>query len=452
MIENKVLKGEWNLPGELNTFSGILTFDSLNGSRLEIFGVFGSMFSRNMPLIHGKTTDGWVTLLDTYYKSGHHSNVTSTSISVLTPGIVLMGYRFSNLDEIQFTKVRFTVFNLLEWINYDAIQQEINGNKHLLEYNKPDRIAFDCYSECKGEITFTLEGGYKYPQYQVNLSQHCEVVFRYYQTKPFREILSDIFKLIGFITLCTYEQTYPMKIVFFSDQFKDKFIAENLNQETLQPVTCFYRNSFYSPDYKKREFYEHLVMYESIANTFSQTIAAWFTQSKELEPVFQLLLRSFIDKYNFNTEKFMDIVRAIETFHRMKHNNEIVSKEEIKDIKRIISDTSLSDEQKKLVNEKLNFAYEPTLKERLEEMINLYTISYFSERIKDTSNFIKKAKDSRNYYTHFDENSKEKALRGKELFDLSENLKLILFSAVFKSVGIPENAFNESIRRLIYST
>jgi hypothetical protein len=60
------------------------------------------------------------------------------------------------------------------------------------------------------------------------------------------------------------------------------------------------------------------------------------------------------------------------------------------------------------------------------------------------------ASDNRNYYTHFDFSLKEKALNGKELFDLMENLKLILLAGILNSIGIPTAAFEQSIQGVIY--
>ncbi|HMC87888.1 MAG TPA: HEPN domain-containing protein, partial [Chitinophagaceae bacterium] len=82
----------------------------------------------------------------------------------------------------------------------------------------------------------------------------------------------------------------------------------------------------------------------------------------------------------------------------------------------------------------------------------LYTFPYFDERVRDKDCFIKKAKDSRNYYTHFDKSLEKKSLEGKDLFDLTENLKLILFSAIFKRMAVPVDAYDESVRYLIYSS
>ena len=40
--------------------------------------------------------------------------------------------------------------------------------------------------------------------------------------------------------------------------------------------------------------------------------------------------------------------------------------------------------------------------------------------------FCNEVGDSRNYYTHFDPRNEKKALKGKELFDAIENIKILL--------------------------
>ncbi len=56
--------------------------------------------------------------------------------------------------------------------------------------------------------------------------------------------------------------------------------------------------------------------------------------------------------------------------------------------------------------------------------------------IKEKDVFIKLVGDTRNYYTHFGKDLKEKAAKGSELYQLSDKLALLLKSCLLSEIGI----------------
>src|SRR5690606_5659347 len=120
--------------------------------------------------------------------------------------------------------------------------------------------------------------------------------------------LMDIYVFSGFITLNTFEQSYATKIMLRDeDYFEDK---------KSKTISCLYNNPSYSSRYKHRTKGEHLVHYDDIKEQFPELIKNWYQKYHEIKPVFSLLLYSFKDKLKFSEDKFMDMIRAVETFHR----------------------------------------------------------------------------------------------------------------------------------------
>jgi len=215
-------------------------------------------------------------------------------------------------------------------------------------------------------------------------------------------------------------------------------------------IQLIYKNAFFQTEHKVRRSVEHLIRYKDITDIFEPVIQEWFRISAELDPMLRLLVNPFLDKYDFSEEKFMDTMRAVETFHRRHHRNAVLSSEEFKGRIEKACSADLTEEERKWVRDKLNFANEPTLKQRLAEMVNSYSFPYFQERVSDVDRFCKEVGDSRNYYTHFNPDLEKKALRMKDLFVAMENVKLLLLAGVFGRLGIKSEVFNQSIQRLIY--
>jgi hypothetical protein len=450
MIYDVLFKGEWFTPGREKIAKGRLTFTPVDGAKLAVIDDFGWNF-RNIPLVLGNTTDGPVTLIDVHRKGGEYWNATETSAAEYNPQFIFEGHLFEREEDIAFDGVAFSLFNLLEWFDKDGMVQE-GEDDHQFEYSPPDDLEFTCYEGCKVKISFYLFRDYSAGKFNTILKQSCKITLSYSERKGFRDILRDIFVFVRFLTLCTYEQSYPIWINLTNSQIKSPELPFHQMPPTPKTIRLIYQNAFYKPGHKVRLSGEHLIRYDKIASEYGFIMAQWFVKSAELDPMMRLLVNPFLDKYDFSVERFMDTMRAIETFHRRHHTNAILTKEEFEARVERACSGSLTEEEAKWVKENLNWANAPSLKQRIAEMVQLYSFPYFVSRVPDSVKFCKEVGDSRNYYTHFDPRNEKKALKGKELFDAMENIKILLFAGVFSSIGIKSDLFNETIQRLIYST
>jgi hypothetical protein len=451
MIQEKVYKGRWYIPETSESLSGTLYFDPVNGPKLEVIGTFNNSYfdHSSSRIVLGDTTDGAITLVDCDFSHRQASNETGAVVSGYIPRFIFDGCHFRSFEELHFTSVEFSLFNLLEWLNVDGLLDDGLVKQYSFEYKKPEDICFKYFDECEGEIKFNLSAKNLGSNYHIQYDQTCGVILKYSHNKGFQEILNDIFNFVGFVTLATYGQSYPIEIKYFRDDIIEQNYLKHLKKEVSKPILCYYLNSFYSNSYKITKWPQHVVRFRDISDDFQNIIYKWYSKSKELEPVIKMMLSAFVNKYEFTIEKFMDTVRALETFHRHNHSNEVIPKEKYAEkLDSIVS--SFDKDEKKWLRDKLQFANEPTLKERLRDMVSIYAFPYFTEKVPDTELLCKQAKNSRNYYTHFAPKLKDKALDGRQLFELTEKLKLILFSAVFRSIGIDSSKFEEGAKRQIY--
>jgi hypothetical protein len=451
MIQNEIYKGNWSLPGETESYSGTLTFNPVDGAQLEIHGAFPRTHTlSSIDIVHGRTIDGWITLLNVRQAITTGSNITGASLTKYTPVYIFVGHRFSSIEEIRFRKVKFSLFNLLEWINPTVVQEDISIDHYILNYGTPSSIPIKCYEGCSGSIDCSLDRKSNFGFYEVEIKQKASITLTYDQPRSYKEIIQDTLTILRFVTLCTYEQSYPIEMNLLDDNLQEVISIGSQKQHIPKLIKLIYRSPFYSPVYKDRKFYQHLVSYDSIASNFETILPAWFKLSKELEQPLELILRSFINKYEFSIEKFMDIAKAMELFHRLRFSNKILSEQEFETRKAKFRLKDLTTKELDWIEGRMKHGNEPSLFKRLKELAKKYRFSYFDVRVKKLDKFCIQASENRNYYTHFDESLKEKALNGKELFDLMENLKIILLAGILNSISIPSEAFEQSIQGVIY--
>ena len=435
------------MPGQEKMVHGRLTYDPTSGPKLDVVGDFG-WNAGLIDLVVGKTTDGFVTLLDVRRLGGSHWNETNISSAQYYPSYIFLGHKFEDPQELIFDSVSFSLFNLMEWFDIDGMQEDDYGGS--FRYSPAKEIEFTCYEGCTAKIAFYLYQDYSGGHFKTTLKQSCKITLNYESTRNFKEALRDIMVFFRFLTVCTYEQSYPLWIILGNSRITmpDPDVP-HLRQMPKQ-IRLIYQNSFCKKFHKVRRSGEHLIPYKSIAESFEAIIQEWFRISAELDPMLRLLVNPFLEKYDFSVEKFMDTMRAVETFHRRHHTNAVLSTDEFKRRIEKVCSGDLTEDERKWIKDKLNFANEPTLKQRIAEMVNLYSFPYFQRRVPDIDRFVKEVGDSRNYYTHFNPDLEKKALAGKDLFDAMENVKLLLFAGVFARMRIKSEVFDQSIQGVIY--
>ncbi len=445
MIDTLIYKGKWQIPTSENWLNGILQFNPEDGARLEVFGTFGNNPLDNTApeIIIGETNFGGVTLLENHYKTTS-SNLNNTTITVYEPIFIISGYCFESIEKVEFRKVGFEIFNLFEWLNYTGNKFDCNQNQsdYALSYKAPNNIDFEYYKDCQGSISFTSHIKLGNVLGNIEINEQCFVAFSYTKKNSFKNILNDIGVFVGFITLATFEQSYPLSITFQDDVL----MYEANNQLYKLNIKCLFKHSAFNRKHKNRRKFEHLLGYNEIQNDFPGIIQNWYKSYSYIKPSFELLLYSFREKYSFSVEKFMDIVRAIETFHRLTRKNQRIPEEPFKALKHtILTAVKLNSADKVWLNDLLNHANEPTLKDRLLDLIENYSNSYLQNNVKDVAKFCKKVKDSRHYYTHYDPKQKSKALTGKVLFEHYQRLLGLLISCIFNHIGLHQTSFEKGL-------
>lgn len=450
MITKFEYKGSWKLPQSEAWVDGTLNYDPDIGARLEIFGTFNrGLFDRSSKeIILGKTTSGDVTLIDNWYLSTKNIQ-NGVTIGIYQPIIIIEGQHFETISEICFSKVIFRLFNFFQWIDKSGIKYEVDpkGNEYSITYKKVEDIYFTISEECEGKISFESPRNSEDFYNKIELEEQSYITLTYNKSKNYKEILNDIIYFLGFTTLCTFEQSYPINITFNDDKFVEKIA----NSTRIKNIKCIYQNNSYDAKYKLRNKNEHLIRYNDIKNIFPNVIKNWFELYRKLEPVFILMLYSFRHKNKFSVDKFMDIVRALESYHRNTHNNQRIQEEEYSlKVKEILAMVTLEKAELEWLESRLKYGNEPNLNFRLKELVKEHQNAYVKEHITDTKKFGINVVDSRNYYTHYDRSLEDKALKGKELFIITQKLMGILYSCILRQIGLENAHFENGLQNHLY--
>jgi hypothetical protein len=442
-------KGIWFLPENENNeqehITGNLTFSKDNGCDLALLGTLLDEFSdsnknQDPEFILGLTSDGKRITLYKCFEYTRTISLPGIETSTYQPSYIFIGKHFRNNEELEFYGIKARFKNLDLWLGKFGFKKISYSNYNLvIDYQSPEPISFKINHILNGKINFNLSAPLNRNILKATIEQKAELEIESQIKKPFFEILNDLMYFQNFLTLGTFETAYPFSIKLFQEE----------NEEENNEVVLVYKPSFVFSVDEKRHHREFLFTYLDLENNFEEIICKWFELKNKIEPVTSLLLDGFHNKGKFTENRFLNIVQALETYHRRFRKNEVRSKEEHKKmVDEIIN--SVDSSKKVWLQEKLNFSNEPTLHNRLLELLNSFSIETIDKIISDKEKFIKDTKNSRNYYTHYDESLEKKALKSNKLFTLTEKLKIILITIILIETGFSEEQIGKLFKRNEY--
>ncbi len=433
--------------------SGTLSFSPEDGITLELIGLLGS--DRNSgkffetKIINGFSTNGKKLSLFKCYESNRSASYPGIETSILQASYLFVGANFINEDEICFNKIAVKLKNLDTWLGISGFdiqynQDELSTN---IYYKLPQSIEFKINSSFNAKFNFISSN----PSRSVftkkaAIEQSVQLILEP-QDKidyHFKELLKQVHIFQMFVTLSTYTASFPLEIIFNSPKYYLEFDAKKIPEN----IQLYYATSI-KPKDKEIIHWDMLFSYRDIENNFEKIINKWYGQHDKINSILGLFLDNFYNPGIFNENRFLNIAQALETYHRrFKKNNVLPKDQHKKRIENIIN--SFSDELKEWLKQKLSFSNEPTLKERIDELLKEYSNDTIQKLIKDFESFSKLVKDSRNYYTHYDKSLEKKAARGGDLYYLTERMKVLLTCCLLNVTGFDNNLIQELLKRNEY--
>lgn len=460
MTEKFKITGEWFIPTNTeNRIHGILSFDPIEGTELELFGsLLGDKFQpefTNQEIILGITNNGeQITLysctMTKFEGSAVFAKVESGKpLTIYSVEYLLNGLHVKDSAELVFNQISSDIFNLGEWIGISGFDQINNffidtSKKDItkIEYKLPENIEFQINNNTRGKFKFRVKQS-DHTRYQkaVTVSQNVEFQVISDNEKSMSELLKELFIFQNFLSLALYKSTYPLSITLSGEKHKKEYS----NGEFYQKAIKLYLSSRnFKSNEKPRSDMEMIFSYWKIKSDFSAIINNWYSKYEKLEPAFDLVFEQFYNGNVFSINTFLNLAQSAETFHARIHNHTKIPREKYKEMKEDILKIT-PDKYHTWLTDQFKFGNNLNLHSRLTELVDKYSNNILDRIIGDKSIFVLNVKRSRNYYTHYSKDEQKKALKGAELYYLSEKLKILLVCSFLIEVGFDRDKLSKSL-------
>ncbi|HAN77077.1 MAG TPA: hypothetical protein DCQ31_04505 [Bacteroidales bacterium] len=370
------INGEWYFP-ELNC-SYFGTFIKENSTiKLNILAQLPSRKKTlRFPVVYGKTIDGDFTLLDCIWKGSYkYNNESEICESRLFCTSAIRGHCFKTSDDLIFNQFKFNFDGLKEWIGLQNLSTDFSYTNIKAEYENPKPIALEISNQIKGEIIFEFED-YTSENKDVihQIKQYVYINLKSTQAIDYKTYINQKDILIHFFYFAINYKIKPYIQRFFNAE-----IMSNKNAKELVFIQNLHSEFNNFPD--RHPF---PCKYQDIANDFNAILANWFDKYDELKPIINIWF-NFLSNAKLSVEnKFILICQVLETFHaRFYQQNETY----------IVGECNKRD----------NNPYFITRIKKLVEFARMNISEKFFTEYKDLLELANIVKETRNYYTHYDE-------------------------------------------------
>lgn len=460
-MEKFIMKGDWFLPHNKEIrVHGTLTFDPHEGAELELYDSFTT--DRFLPefkdqeIILGLTSESkQVTLYKCMMTrsgaapliQGQESGKASSSYS---PLFCFIDCHADDKEELKFDSISSEIYNLDEWLRVSGFirsNEELELAKNFeakIHYKLPSQIKFYLTDRLEGKFNFTAsQSGLYFFQKQATIKQHVEFEVVSNGELDFEELLEHVFTFQNFLVLALYEGTYPVSVTLSGDRHK-KNVGDLPEKNKVQ--LYFSRIKAKLRD-KPKSSNEMLFSYRQLNDRFPSIIKTWFEKYELLEPAFDLVFEQFYDENRFTVNTFLNLAQSAETFHARVHNHSRMTKKNYQAMEKDIFAIT-PEKYHEWLKDQFSWGNNLRLHTRLTEIVERYVNPILDKILGDKEKFVLDVKRSRNYYTHYSNDGKKHALKGSDLFYLSEKMKILLVCSFLMEIGLSREELSKSMYNL----
>jgi hypothetical protein len=451
-MEEAEYEGEWWIPENPDKkISGTLRFSPINGSNLKLNGLFKELKDLNVFLhpniILGKTSNsGHITLYKCceHYSRAHTLGSLSSSF---TADVVFIGHHFCKEEDIVFSSLSLTYPHLEEWIGISGIKIDMKPDLVII-YGKPRKIEAEiddihiCINpNCELKVNrISFRDEIK----ECNLKQTISIDIKPPGQIHFNDYMRNICHHIqNFLSLAIGEAVYPLTIKGKNEAYK----SEALNRVLYDDIPILYPIGRSSNTAKELRPDDMLFSFEDISDNFEKYLNNWFARSEVLSPACNLYFGTIYEKSMNLEHRFLNLIKAIESYHRRAHDGKYMSDDDYLQIYKKLIEAIPKDTEENLsesLKQRLMYHNEFSLRKRLKEVIDMCGDAT-NLLIHNNKRFIENVVEMRNFLTHYTKDLERRTQKDKELAYLFLQTKFIMEICLLIELGIPM----EKIRPLI---
>ncbi len=440
-------KGVWWLPDKPEKkVCGILRFTPNEGAILDLIGSFKDIKEMNKRLnpeiILGASSNGKNITLHKCFETESNLSIPGSLTSSFYANEVFVGAHFQKSEDIKFRGLSIRYSYLDEWIGISGFDiQYFDKKEVVIKHKQSEPIQASIGEDCIIfiDILAAMHSVHSIVQKEMSIEQRTYLRVKHPVEKSLDEYWSIIRQIQNFLSLGIAEPVCPLEI-----------IGETEANKEIISVKIYYHLPEISEAFKTIYPHDMLFTFKDISDRFEMLLKNWFEKASTLEPVYDLYFGTLYNPWMYLQHQFLSLIQAVEAYHRRKFEGKYQSDEDYKPtyekFKKFINGLDVDPSFKEALKSKLKYGNEYSLRKRLKDLFEQYN-EVLNGFIEDKNDFINKVVDTRNYLTHYDEDLKDKAVDGEQLYYVTQQLKVLIVICLLSELDFNFKEIKDLIAR-----
>jgi len=441
MMKKFEYKGIWWLPDKPEEqIPGTLRFTPDEGAVLDLIGSFKDIKDMNKILepeiILGVSSNGKNITLHKCFETKSSFSFPGFQTSSFYANLVFIGAHFQKLENIKFKSLFVHYLHLDEWVNISGFDiKHLREKEVVIKYKLPEPFQIDISDGLKILINIRATGpSLSFVQKEATIKQKTEIKIETSEDKSFEYYRKIMYHIQNFLSLGIMEPVYPLTIEGITEVNKEMINDKLYNP----PVEIYYKLPDIPKAPKTLHPFDMLFTFKDISDRFEMFLKNWFEKANTLEPVYDLYFGPLYNPRMYLRHQFLSLIQALEAYHRRNFEGKYLPDDDYgrvrKKLEEFIDGLRIDSSFKNALKNKLKYGNEYSLRKRLKEIFRQYK-EITDNFITNKDVFINKVVEIRNYLTHYDKNSREIAVDKKQLYHITQQLKIVIVICLLSELG-----------------
>jgi hypothetical protein len=450
-VEPFSISGRWWLPDEPDRqIGGTLSFGhGSEGIQLTLFGEL-TVVDRNAPvklplrhaIVFGETTEGRAVTLRDAWSSGAHRSIRPDGEHILDETLaaveLFIGAHLASGEDTPVTTVIASFELLADWAWPSVFARELfdecNEEKIVVAFETPKPVEFQAFGgNARIAAGFRSSGETNHDR---TFQRPVGLVVEFPEPRPYSEVFDAVVKPFQyFLTLVCGAPTQLLELSFHTPG-ASRQVGATTAYEKIETAHFGWRSP--TTQGGRPHPWEFPLSLSRIGDRMTAVMAKWSEIMEHAASALDVFFSISLGPSHYLETRFLFSAQALEAYHRACpwFRTRRWSKQEFRQRRDTVLGDVEDEELRSWVEERLRFANEPTLRDRLTELVN-HGSDAASRLCWPTDAFIATTADTRNHFTHHEPGSQKKAAEGRELAILTEKAMALMEICLFIDLGIP---------------
>lgn len=382
-------------------------------------------------IFHGHDKNGEPFTLFGCVRTNTHTAVVY-SIETFSVAMVVKGRHYGSYAEIKFDQVYLDFAYMHEWLEGRGVQlkQEENDKIVLDKPSGEERISttgrgYAVVRQSSLESGFDAEG--------VRLSSRERLSCRFDEPWSLDRVHELIIDLQWLMSLAV---GLPVPVTGLTGLSNDWQITIG-DKKLSKPMDFFIHWPGWDTRHRNPYRWDMLFTVSAFSDGLGPALARWRDYRQKHHAVLSCYFSTIFNRHLYANHEFLFLAHALELYHQIHFDGSYQSAADFKTrIDKIAAIVPDKDEAIWL-RERLAGANHKTLADRLRELITAKK-SLLGDLVPDPERFVLRVKDTRNYYTHYDEGLRRngRVAEDADLYEITQAMRALLEVCFLQDLGI----------------